>query len=247
VIAPLALLALFLGGWEVYTQASSVDSFILPAPHEIAQSLYDDRSLLLSNLGVTAQEVGLGVALALVIGGLLAFALHLSPTLRRAAYPLLVSSQAVPFVILAPLLVFWFGFSVFAKLAIVVLVCFFPVVVTTLDALRNVDPELIKLMRTLDASRWQTLRMVEGPAALPAALSGAKIAVAVAVIGAVFAEYTGSEKGLGHLLLTSTPQLETARAWAATVVLALFAVALFAALGLAQRVLVPWTGKDHKP
>jgi putative hydroxymethylpyrimidine transport system permease protein len=246
-IAPLALLALFLGGWELYTQASGVDSFILPAPHEIAQSLYDDRSLLLSNLSVTAQEVGLGVVLALVIGGLLAFALHLSPTLRRAAYPLLVSSQAVPFVILAPLLVFWFGFSVFAKLAIVVLVCFFPVVVTTLDALRNVDPELIKLMRTLDASRWQTLRMVEGPAALPAALSGAKIAVAVAVIGAVFAEYTGSEKGLGHLLLTSTPQLETARAWAATVVLALFAVALFAALGLTQRVLVPWTGKDHKP
>lgn len=243
-IAPLILLALFAGAWELYTQAGGVDSFILPAPHEIAQSLYDDRSLLLSNLAVTAQEVGLGVVLALLIGGLLALALHLWPPLRRAAYPLLVSSQAVPFVILAPLLVFWFGFSVFAKLAIVVIVCFFPVVVTTLDALRNVDRELLKLMRTLDASRWQTLRMVEAPAALPAALSGAKIAVAVAVIGAVFAEYTGSEKGLGHLLLTSTPQLETARAWAATVVLALFAVALFSALGIAQRVLVPWTRKD---
>jgi putative hydroxymethylpyrimidine transport system permease protein len=245
VIAPLILLALFIGGWELYTRISDVDAFILPAPHEVAQSLYDDRSLLLSNLSVTAQEVGLGVVLALLVGGLLAFALHLSPPLRRAAYPLLVSSQAVPFVILAPLLVFWFGFSVFAKLAIVVIVCFFPVVVTTLDALRSVDPELLKLMRTLDASRWQTLRMVEAPAALPAALSGAKIAVAVAVIGAVFAEYTGSEKGLGHLLLTSTPQLETARAWAATVVLALFAVALFSALGVAQRVLVPWNRKDR--
>jgi putative hydroxymethylpyrimidine transport system permease protein len=245
VIAPVVLLALFIGGWELYTRVSDIDAFILPAPHEVAQSLYDDRSLLLSNLSVTAQEVGLGVVLALLIGGLLAFALHLSPPLRRAAYPLLVSSQAVPFVILAPLLVFWFGFSVFAKLAIVVIVCFFPVVVTTLDALRGVDPELLKLMRTLDASRWQTLRMVEAPAALPAALSGAKIAVAVAVIGAVFAEYTGSEKGLGHLLLTSTPQLETARAWAATVVLALFAVALFSALGLAERVLVPWTRKDR--
>jgi NitT/TauT family transport system permease protein/putative hydroxymethylpyrimidine transport system permease protein len=176
---------------------------------------------------------------------LLALALHLSPPLRRAAYPLLVSSQAVPFVILAPLLVFWFGFSIAAKLAIVVLVCFFPVVVTTLDGLGSVDSEQLKLMRTLDASRWQTLRMVEAPAALPAALTGAKIAVSIAVIGAVFAEYTGSEKGLGHLLLTSTPQLETARAWAATVVLALFAVALFSALGMAQRVLVPWTRKDR--
>jgi NitT/TauT family transport system permease protein/putative hydroxymethylpyrimidine transport system permease protein len=245
VIAPLILLALFVGAWELYTRTGNVDAFILPAPHEVAQSLYDDRSLLLSNLAVTAQEVGLGILLALLIGVLLALALHLSPPLRRAAYPLLVSSQAVPFVILAPLLVFWFGFSIAAKLAIVVLVCFFPVVVTTLDGLGSVDSELLKLMRTLDASRWQTLRMVEAPAALPAALTGAKIAVSIAVIGAVFAEYTGSEKGLGHLLLTSTPQLETARAWAATVVLALFAVALFSALGMAQRVLVPWTRKDR--
>jgi putative hydroxymethylpyrimidine transport system permease protein len=239
-IAPLVLLALFVGGWELYTRVSDVDAFILPAPHEVAQSLYDDRSLLLSNLSVTAQEVGLGVVLALLVGGLLAFALHLSPPLRRAAYPLLVSSQAVPFVILAPLLVFWFGFSVFAKLAIVVIVCFFPVVVTTLDALRNVDPELLKLMRTLDASRWQTLRMVEAPAALPAALSGAKIAVAVAVIGAVFAEYAGSSEGLGHLMLQAIPQLETARAYAAVVLLAAFAVLLFSALALAERRLVPW-------
>ena len=244
-IAPLLLLALFVGAWELYTRVSNVDAFILPPPHEVAQSLWDDRSLLLSNLGVTAQEVGLGVIISLVVGGVLAFLLHLSPPLRRAAYPLLVSSQAIPFVILAPLLVFWFGFSISAKLAIVVIVCFFPIVVTTLDGLRNVDPELLKLMRTLDASRWQTLRMVEAPAALPAALTGAKIAVTVAVIGAVFAEYTGSEKGLGHLLLTSTPQLETARAWAATVVLAAFAVALFSVLGIAQRVLVPWTRKDR--
>jgi NitT/TauT family transport system permease protein/putative hydroxymethylpyrimidine transport system permease protein len=244
-IAPLVLLALFVGAWELYTRVSNVDAFILPPPNEVAQSLWDDRSLLLSNLGVTAQEVGLGVIISLVVGGVLAFLLHLSTPLRRAAYPLLVSSQAIPFVILAPLLVFWFGFSISAKLAIVVIVCFFPIVVTTLDGLRNVDPELLKLMRTLDASRWQTLRMVEAPAALPAALTGAKIAVTVAVIGAVFAEYTGSEKGLGHLLLTSTPQLETARAWAATIVLAALAVALFSVLGIAQRVLVPWTRKDR--
>jgi putative hydroxymethylpyrimidine transport system permease protein len=244
-IAPLVLLALSVGAWELYTRVSNVDAFILPPPNEVAQSLWDDRSLLLSNLGVTAQEVGLGVIISLVVGGVLAFLLHLSPPLRRAAYPLLVSSQAIPFVILAPLLVFWFGFSISAKLAIVVIVCFFPIVVTTLDGLRNVDPELLKLMRTLDASRWQTLRMVEAPAALPAALTGAKIAVTVAVIGAVFAEYTGSEKGLGHLLLTSTPQLETARAWAATIVLAALAVALFSVLGIAQRVLVPWTRKDR--
>jgi putative hydroxymethylpyrimidine transport system permease protein len=122
----------------------------------------------------------------------------------------------------------------------VALVCFFPIVVTTLDGLASVDPDQHKLLRTLGASRWQTFRWAEAPAALPAALSGAKIAVAVGGIAAVFAEYAGSEDGLGHLLLQSIPQLETARAWAAVVVLAALAVACFALLALAERHLAPW-------
>jgi putative hydroxymethylpyrimidine transport system permease protein len=151
-----------------------------------------------------------------------------------------VASQAVPVVIVAPLLVVWFGFGILPKLVIIALVCFFPIVVTTLDALAAVDPDQRKLLATLDASRWQAFRWAEAPAALPAALSGAKIAVAVAVIGAVFAEYAGSSEGLGHLVLTSIPQLETARAYAAVVVLAAFAVLLFSLLALAERRLVPW-------
>ncbi|MEA2278854.1 MAG: putative hydroxymethylpyrimidine transport system permease protein [Solirubrobacteraceae bacterium] len=230
----------FLGGWELYADLGGVDEFILPAPSQIGQALWDDRSLLWSNLTVTAQEVGLGVLVALVLGFLLAVALHFSGALRRGAYPLLVASQAVPIVIIAPLLVVWFGFGIVPKLVIIALVCFFPVVVTTLDALRAVDPDQLKLMRTLDASRWQAFRWAEAPAALPAALSGARIAVAVAVIGAVFAEYAGSSAGLGHLMLQAIPQLQTARAYAAVVLLAAFAVLLFSALGLAERRLVPW-------
>jgi NitT/TauT family transport system permease protein/putative hydroxymethylpyrimidine transport system permease protein len=149
----------------------------------------------------------------------------------------------VPIVIVAPLLVVWFGFGIVPKLAIIALVCFFPVVVTTLDALDAADPDQLKLLRTLDASRWQAFRYAEAPAALPAALSGAKIAVAVAVIGAVFAEYAGSSEGLGHLMLQAIPQLETPRAYAAVVLLAAFAVALFSALGLAERRLVPWANR----
>jgi putative hydroxymethylpyrimidine transport system permease protein len=229
-----------LGTWELYADLGAVDDFILPAPSQIAQAMWDDRGLLWSNLTVTAQEVGLGILVALVLGFLLAVALHFSGTLRRGAYPLLVASQAVPIVIIAPLLVVWFGFGIVPKLVIIALVCFFPVVVTTLDALSAVDPDQLKLMRTLDASRWQAFRWAEMPAALPAALSGAKIAVAVAVIGAVFAEYAGSSEGLGHLMLQAIPQLETARAYAAVVLLALFAVLLFGALSLAERRLVPW-------
>jgi ABC-type nitrate/sulfonate/bicarbonate transport system permease component len=234
------LVLVLLGAWEVYADLGAVDDFILPAPSQIGQALWDDRGLLWSNLAVTAQEVGLGILVALVLGFALAVALHFSGVLRRGAYPLLVASQAVPIVIIAPLLVVWFGFGLVPKLVIIALVCFFPVVVTTLDALGAVDPDQLKLMRTLDASRWQAFRWTEAPAALPAALSGARIAVAVAVIGAVFAEYAGSSEGLGHLMLQAIPQLQTARAYAAVVLLAAFAVLLFSALALAERRLVPW-------
>jgi putative hydroxymethylpyrimidine transport system permease protein len=239
-VSALLIVASLLGAWELYADAGAVDDFILPSPSQIATALWDDRGLLWSNLLVTGQEVGLGILVALVLGFLLAVALHFSGALRRGVYPLLVASQAVPIVIVAPLLVVWFGFGIVPKLAIIALVCFFPVVVTTLDALRSVDPDQLKLMRTLDASRWQAFRWAEAPAALPAALSGAKIAVAVAVIGAVFAEYAGSSEGLGHLMLQAIPQLETARAYAAVVLLAAFAVLLFSALALAERRLVPW-------
>jgi NitT/TauT family transport system permease protein/putative hydroxymethylpyrimidine transport system permease protein len=246
VAGPAIVMAVLLGVWELYARLGPVDDFILPAPTEIARALWRDRGLLFDNLLVTAQEVGLGILVALVLGFGLAMALHFSATLRRSTYPLLVASQAVPIVIIAPLLVVWFGFGILPKLVIIALVCFFPIVVTTLDALGSVDPDQLKLLRTLDASRWQAFRYAEAPAALPAALSGAKIAVAVAVIGAVFAEYAGSSEGLGHLMLQAIPQLETPRAYAAVVLLAAFAVALFTALALAERRLVPWAHRRQE-
>ncbi|MBJ7329962.1 MAG: ABC transporter permease subunit [Solirubrobacteraceae bacterium] len=231
----LAIVLAGLGAWELYVRLGSVDELLLPAPSDIVQSLVDDRALLWSNFTVTATEVGLGILLALAVGFALAVALHLSRTARRAVYPLLVASQAIPIVVVAPLLVIWFGYDLGPKLAIIALVSFFPIVVVTLDALGTTDRDLVRLLRSLDATRWQRLRFAELPAAAPAALSGAKIAVAVAVIGAVFAESVGSEAGLGHLIMQSLPQFETARAWAAVVVLAAFAVLLVAALATAER------------
>jgi ABC-type nitrate/sulfonate/bicarbonate transport system permease component len=239
-MAAALVIILLLGGWEAYARLGSIDDFILPAPDQVAASLWNDRGLLWDNLLVTGQEVVLGLALALGAGLLLALALHHFAPLRRAVYPLLVGTQAIPIVTIAPLLAAWFGYGLLPKLVIVALVCFFPIVVTTLDGLAAVDPEQHKLLRTLGASRAQTFRWVEAPAALPAALSGAKIAVAVGGIAAVFAEYAGSENGLGHLLLQSIPQLETARAWAAVVVLAALAIACFSLLALTERRLAPW-------
>jgi NitT/TauT family transport system permease protein/putative hydroxymethylpyrimidine transport system permease protein len=240
---PLLVLAALLGTWELYVGLGGVDDLVLASPSQIATALWEERSLLADNLWVTAQEVGLGILLALALGLVLAVAIHESDLLRRALYPLMVGSQAVPLVILAPLLVYWVGFGILPKLAIVALICFFPVVVTTFDGLRAVDPELHKLMKTLGASRAQAFRLAELPAALPAALSGARIAVAIAVIGAVLAESAGSTSGLGHLMLQSIPALETPRAYAAVAVMAVFAIVLFYALGVAERRLLSYRSR----
>jgi putative hydroxymethylpyrimidine transport system permease protein len=236
----LLLLAALLGAWELYVDLGGVDPVILPAPHDVARALYGDRSLLWSNFLVTAKEVLLGIVVAAVAGLALAIAIHLSRTLRRATYPLLVASQAVPVPIIAPILVFWLGFGILPKLVVIGVVSFFSIVVTTLAALAAVDPDLLKLMRTFDATRLRAFRHVELPAALPGVFTGTRIAVAVSVIGAVLAEQVGANSGLGYVILVSTPQLLTARAVAAVVILALFAIALFVLLTLAERLALPW-------
>jgi putative hydroxymethylpyrimidine transport system permease protein len=238
---PLVLLVVLIGIWELYVDAGGADSLILPPPHQIASSLYDDRSLLWSSFLVTAREVLLGIIVAAVAGFACAVALHFSTrTLRPAVYPLLIASQTVPVPIIAPLLVLWLGFGILPKLVVIALVSFFSIVVTTLAGLAAVDPELPKLMRTFDATRVRVFRLVELPAALPGVFTGAKISVVVAVIGAVFAEQAGSSSGLGYLFQQSVPQLLTARAYAAVVILSAFAILLFGLLALAERLLLPW-------
>jgi len=238
------LLAVLIGIWEAYVDTGGADPLILPSPHAVATSLYDDRGLLWSNFVVTAGEVLLGILVAAIAALAIAVAMHFFLSLRRALYPLLIASQTIPVPLLAPVLVLWLGFGLLPKLVVVALVSFFSIVITTLAGLAAIDPDLIKLMRTFDASRWRTFRHVELPAALPGVFTGSKIAVIVAVIGAVFAEQSGASSGLGYLFEQSIPQLLTARAYAAVVILSLFAIALFAVLTLAERLTLPWT---HQP
>jgi len=240
---------MLLGVWELYVDLGGADPLILPPPHAVAQSLYDDRGLLWSNFLVTAEEVLLGIMVAVVAALTLASAMHFSPTLRGACYPILIASQTVPIPILAPVLVLWLGFGILPKLVVVALVSFFSIIVTTLAGFASVDPDLIKLMRTFDMPRRRVFWSVELPSALPGVFTGTKIAVIVAVIGAVFAEQAGANSGLGYLFEQSIPQLLTARAYAAVVVLSVFAIVLFALLTLAERLTLPWayrpTGDPH--
>jgi ABC-type nitrate/sulfonate/bicarbonate transport system permease component len=249
-VLPAAVLAaMLLGAWELYIDSSSTSSSILPAPHSIAEALWGNAGLLGHNLAITAEEVGLGILLALALGFVLAVLIHVSPLLRRACYPLAVGSQAVPIAVIAPLLVLSWGFGLLPKLVVIVLICFFPVLVTTVDGLAGVDPDQLKLLRTLDASRWQSFRFAELPAALPAAISGARIAVTVGVIGAYIAESQtasiGAYAGLGREINSDIYALQTPRAYAAAVVLFAFAITCFYTLALAERRLAPWANRPR--
>jgi putative hydroxymethylpyrimidine transport system permease protein len=237
-----------LGAWELYVDLADVQEAVLPAPHAVARALWDSAGLLWRNFAVTAEEVALGLGLALAAGLALGVAIHVFPLLRRAVYPLAIGSQAVPIPVIGVLLVFWWGFGLLPKLVVIALICFFPVLVTTVDGLAAVDPDQPKLLRTLDASRWQALRFAELPAALPAALSGARIALTVGVIGAFIAETTtpttGAYPGLGREIVSDV-NFQAPRAYAGTVMLVAFALACFYALALAERALAPWSTRPR--
>jgi putative hydroxymethylpyrimidine transport system permease protein len=245
-LAPILLVCGLIAVWQLATawgllaDLFRLEDFLVASPAQIAETLWQDRSLLLKNAGVTLSEILPGFALSLVLGVAAALALHLSGLLRRSFYPLIVASQTIPIVVIAPILVVWFGFGIGPKLAIIALICFFPIAVNTLDGLRGADPQAIRMMRTLDASRLDILRRIELPGALPGLFSGAKIAVAVAVIGAVFGEWAGSSSGLGHLILQDNAQLETARMFAAVVILSLIAGILFGLVSLLERWMLRW-------
>jgi NitT/TauT family transport system permease protein/putative hydroxymethylpyrimidine transport system permease protein len=245
-LPPILLLAALLGAWQAaamsgaLADALDLAEFLVPSPSEIAASLWEDRDLLADNALVTLEEIALGLALAVAAGVALAVVLDLSPTLRRAVYPLIAASQTIPVVAIAPILVVLFGYGIGPKMLLIALICFFPIAVSTADGLRAVDPEAVKMMRTLDASRAQVLLRLQAPGALPHFFSGMRVAAVIAPIGAVFAEWAGSDSGLGHMILQDNAQLETARMFAAVAVLSAIAIALLAALAIAERRVVHW-------
>ena len=237
---PIMITLAGVGLWQLILPLAHVPEYLVPTPSEIAADMTTDWPVLEPALLVTAREILLGFVIAVAGGVGLAVLLHLVSVIRRAVYPVLIGSQTIPIVVLAPILVILFGYGITPKLVIVALICFFPIVVNGIDGLRSVDGELISMMRTLDASRWSILRRVEFPAALPSIFSGMRIAATFAAIGAVFGEWSGSNQGLGYVMLAATPNLLTARIFAAIVYLTLIALALFGIVSLLERVLVPW-------
>ncbi len=237
--APLLLLVLLLI-WQAYASSPSVDQQLLPTPLGVWSVLVAQRDILWDNTLVTLYETAIGFGAALAVGLLFGALIDASPWLRRALYPLLVASQTIPIITLAPLLVLWFGFGLVSKSIVVLLVCFFPVAVAFADGLRGADPESIKLFRSFGATRLRIFWSVRLPGALPALFSGIRIAVTYSVIGAIFSEYVGAEAGLGFYMQLKQHSFATAAVLAAIVVTALLSITLFALTALVERLALPW-------
>ncbi len=246
VVLPIAVIAALIGLWQIaastgwIAEALNLEPFLVPSPAEVGDALWNHRSVLWENTWVTLREILIGLLAGVVVGIALAVAMRFSRLLRDAVFPLTVAIQAVPVVVIAPILVVWFGYGIWVKVIVVALAVFFPIAVNLLDGLRSVDPEAVKMMRTLDASRWAIFRRVEAPAALPSFFSGAKVAVAIAPIVALFAELAGSNAGLMRLIVQDNANLEIAEMFAATVILIAIGVLLVGLTALAQRLVVTW-------
>ncbi len=237
---PIAGTAIIVLAWHFYVVLLKVSPVVLPTPWQVAVSMAVNFKILMSEAWVTLLECIYGFVLAMAIGIPIAVVMTYSRVANLMFYPLLVASQSIPKVAIAPILLVWFGTGIESKLAMAFVIAFFPAVVDTATGLRSTSPELLELARSLQCSRLQTFFKIQLPSALPSIFSGAKIAVTLAVIGAVIGEFIGSNEGLGNLLLTANSQLNSALVWASLVILSVLGMILYGAVALAEKILMPW-------
>ena len=240
----LALLALMV--WQAVAFFSSIQDWLLPTPTEVLETLVHDLNLISRHAWVTAKEALIGFGIALLVGFGIAVAIAHSSILERALYPYVIASQAIPIIAIAPVLVVWFGFGLVPKVIVIVLITFFPIAINTIDGLRRVDPEMLTLLHTMGASPWQIFRLVRLPSALPLFFTGAKMAAAVAIIGAILGEWVGAAEGLGFLITRSSAQFLTARVFASIAVLCVMGIVLFYSVSRVERWAVPWAHRAEQ-
>jgi ABC-type nitrate/sulfonate/bicarbonate transport system permease component len=240
VYPPALIVGLALLAWAGIAAASGLPPFILPSPGRVLAAGLATRDLLGAAILATMVETALGLAISLALGVLLAAAMDLSSFLRRGLYPILVASQTVQILAIAPLLIIWFGFGLLPKVIVVVLACFFPLAVSTADGLASTDPDLIALLRASGATRGQIWRMARLPAALPSFFSGLRIAVTYSVVGATIGEWVGGSAGLGLYMLRSKNALATDQVFVAIVITSLLSIGLFVLVYVIERLSLPW-------
>jgi NitT/TauT family transport system permease protein len=238
---PLVALAALVALWWLVTVVFSIHKFLLPAPPDVVHAFLGLPGFLLQQTFVTLQETMEGFGLAVLVGLPVAIVLTSSRLLQRAVMPILVTSNAVPKVAVAPLLVFWLGFGPVPKVAMVFVICFFPVVVAAMSGLATTPADLGELARSLSASRWQTYVKVRLPWALPQIFVGLKVAISLALIGAIVGEISGGgDQGLGTVIVNSSASQDTSQAFAAISLLAIAGIVLFYLVVLVEHLALPW-------
>jgi NitT/TauT family transport system permease protein len=245
VALPVIGLALLIAAWHAYVVAFNLPPAVLPKPGQVLDAMLANWRLVISEGWITLLESFYGFVLAFVLGVPLAVAIAGSATLNLMFYPLLIATQSLPKVALAPLILVWLGLGIESKLAIAWLVAFFPIVVDTATGLRNTPAEFLDLATAVRASPWQTFWKIRFPAALPFVISGCKVAITLAVIGAVIGEFIGSNEGLGNLLLVANSQVNVPLAFACLIGLAMIGIGLYAAVVAVELALRPWFGAAH--
>jgi ABC-type nitrate/sulfonate/bicarbonate transport system permease component len=237
---PVGVLILFFAIWEAVGRWGNIPAWLLPTPSRIVNAAMEVKSTFSEHLLSTLQLTFTGFLLGITFGLMIAIILHLLPGVREAVYPLLILSQNVPIIVLAPLLVIWFGFGILPKLIVITLVCFFPVAVATLDGFQQTAPELRLYMAMAGASKWQTFWKLEFPYALPSIFSGLKISATYSVMGAVISEWLGAKAGIGVFMTLASSSFRTDRVFVAIMAIMLFSLLFFWSIVLLEKLVVRW-------
>jgi NitT/TauT family transport system permease protein len=239
-LPPALVILAFFVVWETAIPVFGIAAYILPPPTDILSEFFRVPDRLWAHTVVTLGEILVGFGLGTVIGVGLAIAIAQSRVLEKSIYPIIIFLHTVPKLAIAPIFVLWFGFGLMPKIIVVIIVCFFPITVNTIYGLTSVDRNLIDLMHSVSATNWQILMKVRIPNSIPHLFAGLKIAVTLAVIGAIIAEWVGSDQGLGFAILLSSTQLQTKFMFAAITTISLIGVALFYLVSLIERLAMPW-------
>ena len=244
--APAVVVLAVLVGWQLATSLGHVDPGILPGPVRVVRSSWDDRANMWPAIKISSEEAVLGVLAAIAVAIVLAIAIDWSRTVRRSVYPLIVASQTLPIIALAPLVVIWFGFGIGPKIVLVALFTFFAVAVGLVQGLGSADADTMSLLRTMGASRRQILVRVRLPSAIPQFFTGLKVAVTYAYVAAIVAEFVGAQQGLGVYMTTNKNALRTDLVFGAVLVTSFLTLVLFGIVALLERVAMPWRRPSEK-
>lgn len=242
-LIPFSLIITLFVLWEGAVYAFHIPMYVLPSPFQVIKALGDEASVLMGHSAVTVSEAIMGMAISLVLAMLLGIMMDCFPLTRQGLYPILVVTQTVPMIVMAPVLIIYMGFGIAPKILTVVLMCFFPIAVSFSDGLAQVDTEYVNLVQSYGAGRWKSYGLVKIPAAIPALISGLKVAATYSISGAVVGEWIGAQKGLGYYLLRVKNSYMLDRVFACVAIIIFLSLCMNGVIRLYQYKALPYMRK----